>query len=163
MENNSFFIIPGFAASELHLSGNDLLIYSLIFSYKKAVYLSYSYIAKRVNCTRRSAINSIRYLIDQDLIIAENVPTGFHNLLKINGEKISPSGEKISLLSEKILLSSEKFSHNNNKYNNKSNNKIYSGFAPCERVSDYGMEKSIIDPESHARFLAQLDIIDEIV
>ena len=58
--------------NELKLSGNDLLTYSLIYGFSKDGQSEYTgsikYLCEWLNCSRKTAIKSLQYLLDQKLI-----------------------------------------------------------------------------------------------
>ena len=134
-----FFIVPDFAVNDLKLSGNNLLIFSLIYSFKKPVSLSFNTIAMRVNCSRRSAINSIQYLINMRYICSNKQPFA-------NNQQIAPtyyiSSEIFSLslakVSENNSNNGEIFSPNNNN-NNISN--IFNSIKEFPLAFDYTINK----------------------
>ena len=57
----SFFTISRWMVSELHLSGNDLLVYALVYGFsqdgKSKFYGSAQYIANNIGTSRRSVMN----------------------------------------------------------------------------------------------------------
>lgn len=64
--------IPEFMLKKLHLSGNELLIYALIFNFQlehlSYFNKSYTYIAKRLNINVCTAIRIINKLVENGLI-----------------------------------------------------------------------------------------------
>ena len=78
MEKNKFKIdnfihIPGFAVVKLHLSGNELLCYSLVYGFSQdgenEFEGSLTYIASALNITKQNAKKVIDRLIEKELII----------------------------------------------------------------------------------------------
>ena len=154
-----FFLIPDFAVNTLDLSGNNLLIFSLIYSFKRPVKLSYKVIANRVNCSRRSAINSINFLLDNDLIKAEKLNNLINNDIStyyINSEKISPL---LSVDSEKISECSEKTAPN---INNINLSNIYNMNITAYELEFINVKKrlsEILSPTAFAAWVENIDFI----
>lgn len=152
-----FFLIPDFAVNSLDLSGNNLLIFSLIYSFKRPVKLSYKVIANRVNCSRRSAINSITFLLENDLIKSEKLNNTVNNDIStyyINGEKISPL---LSVDSEKNSESSEKNSPNNNINNLNNLNNMYISASELEFIN---AKKRLAENLTSSAYYAWVEDID---
>lgn len=70
--SRNYITIQGWMAEDLHLSGNELLCYALIYGFsqdKDSVFFgSLSYISKWVGCSRRGTINIINRLQEKNLI-----------------------------------------------------------------------------------------------
>ena len=86
-----YFIIPNFAMARLKLSGNNLLVFSLIMSFG-TYYGSLQFMAERLNITKRTVINCLNYLCDNDLI--KRKINGYNEVIYIpcynnDGEKIT--------------------------------------------------------------------------
>ena len=70
--NKDYLIIQGWMINELNLSGNDLMTYALIFGFSKDGQSEYTgslnYLCDWLKCTRKTAIKSLQYLVDNKLI-----------------------------------------------------------------------------------------------
>ena len=70
--NKDYLIIQGWMINELNLSGNDLMTYALIFGFSKDGESEYTgslnYLCDWLKCTRKTAIKSLQYLVDNKLI-----------------------------------------------------------------------------------------------
>ena len=149
MRDENFLVICGWMRNRLGLSGNELLVYALIFGFTQNgedwYSGSLSYIADTIGATKRTAISVLSSLEEKGLVLKDQymvqnvtfnryraVCTGF-----IGGEKISSE-------------CGEKFSPNNIKKENISplNTKV---FCPptVDEVRSYVAEKGItnVDPE----------------
>jgi len=117
MEYN-YVVIQGWMTKELKLSGNDLLIYALIYGFSQdeesEFYGSRSYIANMFNISLPTVDKSLNNLIKKDLIIKK--------VIKNNGIIINTY--KISLYPIKKLYTPYKETLHNNIINNDSNNNL---------------------------------------
>lgn len=72
MKNNNYITVQGWMVNELHLSGNELLLYALIFGFSQdgesEYYGSQSYMAESLGLTRESVLRTIKRLEDKGLI-----------------------------------------------------------------------------------------------
>ena len=72
MNNENFIVICGWMISELGLKSNELLLYALIYGFSQdnqsAFSGSLSYMAKWLNCTKRTVINTLDALEKRGLI-----------------------------------------------------------------------------------------------
>ena len=70
--NKDYIVIQGWMINELNLSGNDLLTYALIYGFSKDEQSEYTgslnYLCEWLKCTRKTAIKSLQYLVDNKLI-----------------------------------------------------------------------------------------------
>ena len=134
MKNNGYINIQGFMINELDLSGNELILYAIIFGFSqdgKSQYRgSLSYIENALRISRNTAIRTLKKLLDKGLITKEFNSKG--NLYRITSAKVELVEEdevvpKLHQSSAKVaLVSSAKVEHNNNNYINKDNNNTYS-------------------------------------
>ena len=71
--DKNFIIIPGFAIAQYHLSGNELIAYSLIYGFtqdgESEFFGSHAYVAAALGITRDNARNVILRLIDKGLVL----------------------------------------------------------------------------------------------
>lgn len=71
VKNENYIVIQGFMVNELHLKGNELIIYAIIygFSQDNQDYRgSQQYLADWTNTNRRNVVRILKSLIDKDLI-----------------------------------------------------------------------------------------------
>jgi hypothetical protein len=70
--NKDSIVVQGWMINELNLSGNDLLTYALIYGFSKDEQSEYTgslnYLCEWLKCTRKTAIKSLHYLVDNKLI-----------------------------------------------------------------------------------------------
>jgi len=70
--NKDYIVVQGWMINELNLSGNDLLTYALIYGFSKDEQSEYTgslnYLCEWLKCTRKTAIKSLQYLVDNKLI-----------------------------------------------------------------------------------------------
>ena len=75
MRKENYITIQGFMITDLHLKGNELLVYALIYGFsqdgKSKFNASYKYISDWISTTPQTAINTINSLEEKGLIIKE--------------------------------------------------------------------------------------------
>lgn len=75
MKNNNFITIQGWMVNEIGLSGNELLLYALIYGFsqdeKSSFNLSLSYTMKWLNVSKQTVITTLKKLVDKGLITKE--------------------------------------------------------------------------------------------
>ena len=75
MKNNNFITIQGWMVNEIGLSGNELLLYALIYGFsqdeKSSFNLSLSYTMKWLNVSKQTVITTLKKLVDRGLITKE--------------------------------------------------------------------------------------------
>ena len=75
MNNENFIVICGWMITELELKSNELLLYALIYGFSQDRQSrfsgSLSYMAKWLNCTKRTVINTLEALEKKGLIVKE--------------------------------------------------------------------------------------------
>lgn len=153
MKNTQYYLVAGWMLNELHLSGNKLLAYAIIYGIcqdNSSVFKGNAvYVASCLGCTRECATKTLKALTEDGLIIKtdngylvnDNPLKNLDPSVKIfnNGsEKVSQFCEKNSQVCEKN--SHEKYIYNNNinipKEINK-NNKLFllkKGYGEFENV-----------------------------
>lgn len=142
MSKPQYIVVQDWMASELGLSGNELLVYAMIYGFSQdgesMMYGSYAYIARFLNVSKRHIIRIIKELEKSELIIKlENAnneisPNSFkHNPKALNRpvtrchqcQKVT--SDKMSLPSDKMSLPpSDKIAPNNNILDNNIDNNI---------------------------------------
>ncbi len=73
MDNNNYINIQGWMINELHLKGNELLVYALIYGFSQDEESKFegsiSYITEWLSSSRQTVINTLKSLEEQNLII----------------------------------------------------------------------------------------------
>ena len=146
MKKKTFIPLYDFVFSDLHLSGNEAIVYSLIYSFESSNEnnkLSLKYLTKRVNLSKPTIIKTLNSLVSKNLlekVVGTDAKNHESNTYKIVGgsKDILPQGSKETLPevvkkldwgSKESLLggSKETLPHIRNKdkkINNKENNPI---------------------------------------
>lgn len=106
VRNESFITIQGWMLNELHLSGNELLVYAIIYGFSQDNESwfcgSRQYLADWCGCTVRSIQTALNSLVDKKLLIKyEEVKNGIKYCSYASnftgGENFSRGGENFSL------------------------------------------------------------------
>ena len=123
---DNYLVIQGWMVSELNLSGNDLLTYALIYGFSQDGETEFTgsinYLCKWLNCSRPTAIKSLKFLTEKNLI-NKNVNT--INGVSFNRYKISLGVVKnLNRGSKETLLGGSKETLPNNTTINNTNNNI---------------------------------------
>jgi hypothetical protein len=123
---DNYLVIQGWMVSELNLSSNDLLTYALIYGFSQDGETEFTgsinYLCKWLNCSRPTAIKSLKFLTEKNLII-KNVNT--INGVSFNRYKISLQVVKnLNMGSKETLLGGSKETLPNNTIINNTNNNI---------------------------------------
>lgn len=153
MKYENYITIQGWMVSELKLSSNNLLTFALIYGFcqdgESEFKGSINYICKWLNCSRPTAIKSLKYLCDNNLIIktVRNINDVNFNRYKVNLLVVKKLnlGSKETLLGSKETLhnASKETLHNNNILdNNNDKNIIYREFAHLS-ISKFEFNKLI--------------------
>lgn len=108
MKNENYILIQGWMINELKLSGNELLVYSIIYGFSQDGESSFqgssNYIAECLNISQRSVFTILQKLVEKDLI--KKIDNTINNVklvdYKINNEKINFIKNKYKI--EKILF-----------------------------------------------------------
>lgn len=139
ISNGTYITIQGWMRTELNLSGNELIVYAIIYGFsqnKQGEFTgSVQYLADWVGCTKRTVTTILRKFVDEELVkktvvqldnnskrvsYQANVGVGKNFL---GGEKISQGVGKNFLGGRKNFpRGGEKISHNININNNTNNN-----------------------------------------
>ncbi len=76
INNKNYIVIQGWMANELHLKGNDLLIYTLIYGFtqdgEEWFEGSRQYIADWCNSDKRGIHKNLQSLVERNLLIKED-------------------------------------------------------------------------------------------
>ena len=106
MKNENYYTVQGWMVNELHLSGNELICYAIIYGFCQDQEIEFNgkatYVADWIGCTREYALKILKNLTDKGLIIRK--PKDNHYNYTINQEKLpSNQSEKSSLYNEKTV------------------------------------------------------------
>ena len=75
VKSKDFIVVHEFMVRDLHLKGNDLLVYAIIFDFSQTEEQKFSgslrYLAGRTNSTKRSVLNSLKSLMQKGYIKKE--------------------------------------------------------------------------------------------
>lgn len=113
MQNMTYLTIQSWMRTELNLSGNELIIYAIIYGFSQDETSRFSgsrqYLADWCGCTVRSVQNTLNLLLEKGLITKydctrQNVKFCEYVANFTTSEKFSPPSEKISPPSEKFSL-----------------------------------------------------------
>ena len=104
IKNENHVVIQGWMVNDLHLKGNELIVFAVIYGFSQSVQ-RYSgglqYLADWTNSTKRGVIKNIQSLLDKGLIKkSENIMNGvkfceYESSLLVN--KVHGVGEQSSL------------------------------------------------------------------
>ena len=120
------YVIEGWMVNKLQLKGNELVVFALIHAYSQAYgwYMnSQQYTADATGVSKVSANNSLKKLVEKDLLIKEEYTAGMTNSklckYKVNILKVQ---ELCEVGSKETLLHSKETYYNNILNNNINNN-----------------------------------------
>ena len=125
MRDENYIVIPGWAINRLHLKGNDLMIYSIIFGFSQDGESEYTgsiqYLCDCLSVSKPTVINSLKSLVNQGFLIkrVENVNGVIFNRYKISLLVV----KNLYGGSKESLLGGSKESLHNNKDTNTIQNK----------------------------------------
>lgn len=96
MKKENYLTIQGFMISDLHLKGNELLIYALIYGFSQDSNSKFtgslSYMASWISSTNQTVINTLKSLIEKGLIIKEQKT--INNIL-VNEYKVKTEDQEV--------------------------------------------------------------------
>lgn len=148
VNERNYIVVQGWMLTELHLKGNELLIYACIYGFSQAdgqtFRGSWQYLADWTNSTKRSVANCLRSLVEKGYLekvdkvvngvkFCEYRATNFTGAMKnvhVGDEQNSPSGD-------------EQNSPNNLGINNLGDNQVYKFVKPTlEEVTAYCTQRN---------------------
>ena len=92
IKNNNYITIQGWMINELDLSGNDLIVYAIIYGFtqdEESIFKgSREYLAKWCNSTTRGIQKNLNRLLERNLIIKEESEFGKSCKYRCNPEFI---------------------------------------------------------------------------
>ena len=117
MRNDNFFVVQGWMVNELDLTGNELMIYAIIYGFSQEPNSWYegslSYLSSFINCkSKTTAFNTLKELVDKDLIEKQEY--------EINNVKFC----KYRTVYQNLIYPVSKNDTNNNIINNNKENNI---------------------------------------
>lgn len=128
VNNENYYVVQGWMVKELHLKGNELGVYAIIYGFSQDGISKYTgglkYLADWTNSTKQGCMNSLKSLVEKELIYKEEIEINNIKLCNYcaNIEKLDTI--KKSLIPIKESLMGGKKSLINNIYNNINNNNI---------------------------------------
>lgn len=127
LKNENYLNIQGWMLNELHLKGNRLLIYALIYGFCQDGFGYYNgsleYIQEWTNSTRQGVINAIKSLIDDGLIIKEQgYPNNKYTI--VTNANIPSEQDLQDECKQNLQVGKQSLQTYNNINNNYSNNNI---------------------------------------
>ena len=146
MKNTNYYTVHGWMINELGLSGNDLLIYAIIYGFSQDGNTEYSgslnYLVTFINSTKPTVINCLKKLCERGLLVKtdriinkQNFPTYTAVVPDLTSGKNSLPPLKNSLLgdSKNSLPPSKESLPNNTSIINSNNKTNSSGETPAEQ------------------------------
>ena len=129
MRNDNYILIPGWAINQLHLKGNNLMIYSIIYGFSQDGETEFTgslqYLCDCLNVSKPTVINSLKELVSLGYL-KKRVET--INGVVFNRYKVSlPVVKNFNWGSKDSLLGGSKDSLHNNTNNQNTNIKQSSG------------------------------------
>jgi predicted transcriptional regulator len=109
-KNENYLTVYGWMTNELKLTGNELLIYALIYGFTKEFRGSTRYIATALNTSRRTVFNALKNLMDRRLVVKketgrfcnysvtpmQNLHTTYEKIAQIPMQNLHTTYEKIA-------------------------------------------------------------------
>ena len=146
MKNTNYYTVHGWMINELGLSGNDLLIYAIIYGFSQDGSTEFSgslnYLVTFINSTKPTVINCLKKLCERGLLVKtdriinnQNFPTYTAIVPDLTSGKNSLPPLKNSLLgdSKNSLPPSKESLPNNTSIINSNNQTNSSGETPAEQ------------------------------
>ena len=77
MKDTNYYSVQGWMVNKLHLSGNELICYAIIYGFSQegmSVFMgSLSYLEKWMNATKPTVIKALKSLVEKELIVKQEV------------------------------------------------------------------------------------------
>lgn len=158
MKNNfkdtNTILIQGWMINSYNLSGNNLLVYALIYGFSQdgesEFFGSLNYICTAVNCSKPTVIKSLNFLIEKGLIskTQSSINGNTFSKYKVINQNFTPCKESLPVnnlncASKESLYTSKESLHNNNIYNNINSNKEQNSFFSDLNTSDIETNKQL--------------------
>lgn len=146
MKNDNYIVITGWMINDLKLSGNDLLVYALIYGFSQDGESWYTgsrnYIADSLGITPRTVSRLLQSLEEQGFIIKEITEYNGVKFNKYRVHRCHGGGQIVLTAGQNVARGVDKLSTNNtNIYN--TNNNTRKGFVKPDihEVDDYCKER----------------------
>lgn len=155
---STYIVVPGWAAEDLGLTGNDLLVYSLIYGFcqdgRSGFRGSITYIEKRLGLSRRAVIYILDRLVKNGHLFKsqEGEPGKVVVTYQVNFVELEGTNEPVQNLQHPSAKSAQTYCKNctetsaefapNNKYKNKIENKA-DIYASARKNQFYSSKKKV--------------------
>ena len=153
IKDENFVNIQGWMCSKLHLKGNSLLVYAIIYGFSQdgnsSFHGSLSYLEEWTNSTRQSIINVLKDLVDSGLIIKTiSTPNNQYKVNLVYIEELTGSKESLGRSKETLLKNDEmsKETLHNNIEENSINNIDIEASTIISRSQEQEKQKTIAEP-----------------
>lgn len=96
VKDGNYIVIQSFMVKDLHLKGNELLIYAIIYGFsqdEQAFTGSIQYLADWANCSRHTVIDNLKSLCDKNLISKHEVERSGVKFCEYRSRKWTTSAE----------------------------------------------------------------------
>jgi len=119
VKSENYFVVPGWAVSELGLKGNDLLVFSIIYGFSQEDNYfcgSLKYLEDWTNSSRQGVLKNINYLLDRDLIEKLDIPNAKTSCYKAKAKRVNSVTNNVNSVTSdvnSVHTDSELSSHNN--------------------------------------------------
>ena len=168
VNDRNYIVIQGWMLTDLHLKGNELIIYACIYGFSQLdgqVFTgSWQYLADWTNSTKRGVAKSLKSLVEKGYIekidkVVNGVKFCEYRVTKFTGvmNKVHWGDEQSSLPPD------EQSSPNNIDIDKLKNKKEYTRFTPptLEEVKAYCQErKNDVDPQKFFDYFSASDWVD---
>ena len=145
ISDGNFITIQGWMRTELNLSGNELIVYAIIYGFsqnKQGEFTgSVQYLADWVGCTKRTVTTILRKFVDEELV-KKTVVQLDNNSKRVSYQANVGVGKNFLGGGKNFPRGREKISHNiniykNNKYTDKDNNVHSCSESPEETPEEF--------------------------
>ena len=168
VNDRNYIVIQGWMITDLHLKGNELIIYACIYGFSQLdgqVFTgSLQYLADWTNSTRQTVINSLKTLIEKDYIEKSDKIINGVKFCEYRAKNLTGVVKKFDWGSQKSCTGgSQKSLPNNIDIDNLNNKKEYTRFTPptLEEVRAYCQErKNDVDPQKFFDYFSASDWVD---
>ena len=134
MKNENFYVIQGWMVNELNLSGNELMIYAIIYGFSQESNSWYegslSYLSSFINCKSKTTVLSVLKELQEKGLVEKQEH-------EINNVKFC----KYRTVYQNLIYPVSKFDTNNYIINNKENNIIINNNIKKERFKKPTLEE----------------------
>ena len=151
VKNENYVNIAGWMVAELHLKGNELFIYAIIYGFSQAENQSFSgslqYLADWCNSTKQGVLKNLKSLCEKGLIIKNDNMINGVKFCEYRATEFNGVLNKVEYPIQQSLTGGIKQSLPNNIDRKTSNKSIY--IPTLEEVAEYCRERqSGVDPKA---------------